>query len=146
VLQKFCAIDRDHEEAVDPYLGPGPGGPVHREALQADDEQDEGLSGVPLPQAAAREQDQRGEDDQARLDADGEVSDRLAPTERSEPSFEQAARSYEEHPEDHEQTRDDDGVQYRVARFDGDERANAMRTAIQAPFRLLAEAILLLPK
>jgi hypothetical protein len=103
--------DHEHEKAVYPDPGPVLGGqqrgrvrsggaperqwytrdPVDlagftegEQALQADDEQDKGLYSVPVPQVAAREKDQRdeqeearAEDDQARVDADCEVSGRL---------------------------------------------------------------------
>jgi hypothetical protein len=39
-------------------------------------------------------------------------------------SLQPVARLGEEHPEDEEQTRDDDGVQDRVAQIDGDKRAH----------------------
>ena len=87
-------------------------GPVHltcvgedQKALQADDEQNRGLHSISLPQVAACKQDQRGEyeetraeNDQTCIDADGKVSSRLAPAERTERYFfslEPAARSDE---------------------------------------------------
>jgi hypothetical protein len=63
-------------------------------------------------QGVARKQDQRGEhketrseDDQTRVEADGEVNNRLAPAERAEGSsfsLEPVGWSDEEHPEDKE--------------------------------------------
>jgi hypothetical protein len=113
--------DHEHEKAVYPDPGPILGGqqrgrvrpdgapqrqryprdPVNlagfaedEQALQTNDEQDKGLYSVSVSQGAAREKDQRGEqeearaeDDQARVDADDEVSGRLPRTERSERPF-----------------------------------------------------------
>src|SRR5215207_4582429 len=65
-----------------------------QEALKADDEQDEGLHGVAVFQVVAGQQDQGGEnqeagaeDDQACVDADGEVSGSLEGAERTDRSF-----------------------------------------------------------
>ena len=87
-----------------------------------------------MPQIAARKEDQRGEqkearaeDHQARVDADDEVSRRLPRpegAERSIPSPEPAPRLYEKQPEDEEKAHGNDAVQNRLAELYGDDRTD----------------------
>jgi hypothetical protein len=152
--------DNDDQESVDPDLGPlscgqprgevcadgAPqsqgyaGGPVHlaalaedQEALKADDEQDEGLHGVAVPEVVAGQQNEGcedeeagAEDDQPCVDTDAKVSGGLDGAERSERSLlplQPVTRPHEEQPEDDEQPRDD-GVEDAIAQVDGEERAD----------------------
>src|SRR5215208_38981 len=75
----------------------------------------------------AEHEETRAEDDQTRIDTDGEVNTRLAPTERTERSFfslKPVTRSEEKQPEDEEKTRDNNSVQESLAGLDGDERTH----------------------